>query len=40
LLQLCETEEAQQEALLAAEKATSALNLLLDGVYQTYCQAK
>ncbi|MCC3412845.1 MULTISPECIES: CADD family putative folate metabolism protein [unclassified Microcoleus] len=40
LLQVCETEEAQQEALLAAQKATFALNLLLDGVYETYCQAK
>lgn len=40
LLQLCETEEAQQEALLAAEKATVALNLLLDGVYESFCQAK
>ena len=40
LLQLCQTEEAKQEALLAAEKATFALNLLLDGVYETYCQAK
>lgn len=40
LLQVCETEQAQQEALLAAEKATFALNLLLDGVYETYCQAK
>ncbi|MCC3409733.1 MAG: CADD family putative folate metabolism protein [Microcoleus sp. PH2017_10_PVI_O_A] len=39
LLQVCETEEAQQEALLAAQKATFALNLLLDGVYETYCQA-
>ena len=40
LLELCQTEEAKQEALLAAEKATFALNLLLDGVYETYCQAK
>lgn len=38
LLELCQTEENQQEALKAAEQATIALNLLLDGVYEAYCQ--
>ncbi len=39
LLTLCETEQQQQQALVAAEQAAIALNLLLDGVYATYCQA-
>ena len=38
LVTLCATEEQQQQALAAAEKAACALNLLLDGVYETYCQ--
>jgi len=38
LLELCQTEEQKQKALSAAEKAACALNLLLDGVYETYCQ--
>lgn len=37
LLQLCQTEEQKQQALSSAEKATIALNLLLDGVYEAYC---
>lgn len=37
LLQLCKTEEQKQQALFAAQKATFAFNLLLDGVYETYC---
>jgi pyrroloquinoline-quinone synthase len=37
LLQLSPTEEDQQRALEAAREAADALNLLLDGVYQTYC---
>ena len=40
LLQLCKTEEQQQQALEATEKAAQALNLLLDGVYETYCQGQ
>lgn len=38
LLTLCETERQQQQAVVAAEQAAIALNLLLDGVYATYCQ--
>jgi len=37
LERLCTTEEQQQRALEAACEAADALNLLLDGVYQTYC---
>ncbi|MCW6038420.1 CADD family putative folate metabolism protein [Spirulina subsalsa FACHB-351] len=39
LSQLCQTPEEQQAALNAAQSAVNALNLLLDGVYETYCQA-
>ena len=38
LLTLCETETQQHQALEAAEQAACALNLLLDGVYETFCQ--
>ncbi|HLO47969.1 MAG TPA: CADD family putative folate metabolism protein [Kamptonema sp.] len=38
LLELCQTEEQKQQALSAAETAACALNLLLDGVYEAYCQ--
>ncbi|MDB9313176.1 CADD family putative folate metabolism protein [Spirulina sp. CS-785/01] len=37
LTQLCETEEQQQDAIAATEKAAKAFNLLLDGVYKNYC---
>ncbi len=38
LLQLCQTTEQQEAALEAAQKAVDAFNLLLDGVYEEYCQ--
>lgn len=34
---LCQTEEQREVALDAAREAADAMNLLLDGVYQTYC---
>lgn len=37
LAHLCATTEAQERAIDAAREAADALNLLLDGVYQTYC---
>lgn len=37
LAKLCQTDEQQQQALAATKEAVSALNLLLDGVYETYC---
>lgn len=37
LAKLCDTPEAQAEAIAATETATKALNLLLDGVYESYC---
>lgn len=37
LVKLCQTEVQKQQALTAVEQATSALNLLLDGVYEAYC---
>jgi pyrroloquinoline-quinone synthase len=37
LERLCTTEEQQHRALEAAREAADALNLLLDGVYQTHC---
>ncbi len=40
LLELCQTEEQKEKALSAASNAACALNLLLDGVYETYCQDK
>ncbi|MCS6965322.1 MAG: CADD family putative folate metabolism protein [Candidatus Kapabacteria bacterium] len=40
LAQLCATESERQRALEAACEAADALNLLLDGVYQTYCVAQ
>ncbi|MDW8226112.1 MAG: CADD family putative folate metabolism protein [Bacteroidota bacterium] len=40
LAQLCATESERQRALEAACEAADTLNLLLDGVYQTYCVAQ
>ncbi len=37
LAQVCATPQEQERALEAAREAADALNLLLDGVYQTYC---
>ncbi|MDY6783212.1 MAG: CADD family putative folate metabolism protein [Cyanobacteriota bacterium] len=37
LVELCETDEQEQQALSAIEEAVAALNLLLDGVYEAYC---
>lgn len=37
LTKLCDTPEAQAEAIAATEAAVKALNLLLDGVYEAYC---
>lgn len=37
LVRLCETDEQKEVALDAAREAADALNLLLDGVYETYC---
>ena len=39
LVKLCETDAQKEEALAAAATAVDALNLLLDGVYEEYCQA-
>ncbi len=39
LVKFCETAPQKQEALAAAATAVNALNLLLDGVYEEYCQA-
>ena len=39
LVKLCETDAQKKEALAAAATAVDALNLLLDGVYEEYCQA-
>lgn len=36
---LCDTPEKQAQALASAEQAADALNLLLDGVWETHCQA-
>lgn len=37
LTRLCETDEQRELALDAAREAADALNLLLDGVFETYC---
>ncbi|MEB3277437.1 MAG: CADD family putative folate metabolism protein [Lyngbya sp.] len=39
LVKLCATEEEKQAAISATQDAVFALNLLLDGIYQQYCQA-
>ncbi|MGB3192432.1 MAG: CADD family putative folate metabolism protein [Limnoraphis sp.] len=39
LVKLCSTEEQQQAAISATQDAVFALNLLLDGIYEQYCQA-
>lgn len=38
LVKLCQNEDQQQEAIAAVQTAVEALNLLLDGVYEAYCQ--
>jgi pyrroloquinoline-quinone synthase len=38
LLQLCQTTEQQRAALDSVQTAVDAFNLLLDGVYEEYCQ--
>lgn len=38
LANLCQTEEQQQVAIEATQEAVRAFNLLLDGVYEAYCQ--
>jgi len=40
LVRLCTTDEQKVIALDAAREAADALNLLLDGVYETYCTDK
>lgn len=37
LCRLCDTPEKMEEALDAAREAADAINLLLDGVYETHC---
>lgn len=37
LVRLCRTDEQKEAALDAAREAADAINLLLDGVYETYC---
>lgn len=39
LVKLCQTDEQKQEAISATEEAVFAFNLLLDGIYEKYCQA-
>lgn len=39
LVKLCQTEEQKQAAISATEEAVFAFNLLLDGIYEKYCQA-
>lgn len=38
LVKLCQTEAQQQKAIASVETAVNAFNLLLDGVYEAYCQ--
>jgi pyrroloquinoline-quinone synthase len=40
LARMCQTEEQKQTALDAAREAADAFNLLLDGVYNTWCAEK
>jgi pyrroloquinoline-quinone synthase len=40
LVRMCETGEQKQAALDAAREAADAFNLLLDGVYNTWCVEK
>ena len=40
LVRMCETDEQKQAALDAAREAADAFNLLLDGVYNTWCAEK
>lgn len=40
LVRMCRTDEQKQAALDAAREAADAFNLLLDGVYNTWCAAK
>lgn len=37
LVRMCPTAEQQRTALEAAREAADAINLLLDGIYETYC---
>ncbi len=39
LVRMCPTEKEQNVALEAAREAADAINLLLDGIYETYCVA-
>jgi pyrroloquinoline-quinone synthase len=40
LVRLCQTDEQKQAALDSAREAADAFNLLLDGVYNTWCAEK
>lgn len=40
LVRMCETDQQKQAALDAAREAADAFNLLLDGVYNTWCAEK
>ncbi len=40
LVRMCQTDEQKQAALDAAREAADAFNLLLDGVYNTWCAEK
>lgn len=37
LAKLCQSDEQKQQAIAATQEAVAAFNLLLDGVYETYC---